>query len=364
MSIFRVFGLSLILLLGACTSTMDESAQQHAKDVKKWKELASYAGDELKYWDYTVTAEIKVDMDGEQKQFKLADVKLGNKSLTKRIDLLSPEFAEKFVCGEECEFVSLYKGSEGINPTALSQFFEASEGQFFRFYGKMLNVNEKLKLYRETVPNYLKMLLVRVIHTNKSYDSELEFIDELSSLLEEENFRRFIETDTLDGQEKRIVMEDITTDLPTENPHMDGLPWNNGSDVQENRVSQFDLHYADPMESTEDESIMLAFVEREEQELLNSQFRVETLKSARAVVINVGDTVCTFSDNRFGEVESITGDDLMVKLVGTAKMIVDGLKTEAPEGYLYGNLQNVHFVRLHGSDIYNRSDLSACNINY
>jgi len=220
-----------VISLIACQSQVEKAGDMHAKDVLVWKELAKYAGDELGYWGLTVTGSVQMLETEVGAEYKLTNIKLARKGQKIDIDLLSPEFAEKFACGLECKELNLYQPEESKALSLLSEFIDKEEGNFFRFYGQLTNLNKKIRLYRKASPQYMMKYLTWVRVNNKGTESLQDFVNLLEEYFTEDKLASFIrgEFDVDDNSKLMLLSDGEVNDLPTEEVQvmpdgMDNLP--------------------------------------------------------------------------------------------------------------------------------------------
>ncbi len=189
-----IFSAAIILFILGCASPLENAGKRHARDVAVWKELAIYAGHELKLSGLTIVSSVQVIESEGIQTYQLGDVRLASTVSSNDIDLLSPEFVEKLACGTRCQNLNLYQPGKDNKYSYLSEFFDKEEGQFFRFYGRLTNLNKKINLYRVTSPSYLAKYLesARAEHLNSN--SLLEFMDWLDSVFVNDRFTSFVKT--------------------------------------------------------------------------------------------------------------------------------------------------------------------------
>lgn len=361
MNKYFAFSLCFLLLVG-CQSSVDEAAKEHAEDVLIWQELANYAGDGLSYWDLTIVGSIVANEEGADSPYKLADIRLQYKGKHNQIDLLSPKFAERFVCGKTCKNLNLYTGNEELGSSVLSDFFDVEEGRFFRFYGQLVNFNNKLQFYRDNSGKHFAGYMKTVVSSGEPQQSLEQFLQWFDSQLNDDLVTSFVENDysrviAIDSPFKNVVGKESKR-FSEDSPARDWLQ--EGEEAQNYELT--DVVSVD--ERTDDEQLRFDLIREQEQKLSTNFARSYNWQLAKEKEIKLGKLVCTFSDNVFGIADALGEKEVSIKLIGEARVFVDGLSQIPSSGYLYS--EPVDFYYSENTNLISRdiTDVALCNIDY
>lgn len=356
---FVLFG----LLLFACQSKLEKIGQEHAKEVVKWQELARYAGNELKPLGLTVTAGVQIHQSKEETTYSIINVQLNRNANNTEIDLLSPEFAEKFACSDKCQKLGLYDSNFTKQATQLSSFFYTEEGRFFEFYGKLSRLNDTLADYRASSPVILKQYLNLMVNRKLIFDSLLEFIEYFEKHITEEKLLVFSKSGFVSPVPDRLsptFMEDLVANLPL-NWDVSDSPSDaiQVSDSPSNAIQMPDSNW-NINDATPDELFFDALLSEAPTELAIRR----NWEKAKQYAVQVGSIVCSFSDNIFGVVKGLDADKVTLNAIAQARVEVDGMKLYPQPGYLFTAAESFYFVKGSFNETYPLSDIATCNIEH
>jgi hypothetical protein len=338
------------LLFVGCQSKLEKIGQEHAKEVTKWQELARYAGNELKYLGLTVTAGVQINQSPEGTSYSIVKVQLNRDANHTEIDLLSPELAEKFACGEECQKLGLYDSNFTKPETQLSSFFFEEEGRFFEFYGRLTRLNYTLADYRASSPDILKKYLTLMLNRELTFNSLAEFIYNLEKHVTEEKLLAFSKSGFISPVDDRLSSTfryDLTANLPSEweinedNEKMPNDDWNSITSTPD------ELFLANLRSKAPTASVIN----------LNWQ-------QAKQNTVQLGSIVCSFSDNSFGVVKRLEANEAILDVIAQARVLVDGMKLYPQPGYLFTAAESFYFKKGATNETYSLSDIAPCNIEH
>jgi hypothetical protein len=353
------FVLFSLLFIG-CQSKLDKIGQEHAKEVMKWQELARYAGNELKYLGLTVTAGVQVNQNPEGTSYSIVKVQLNRDANHTEIDLLSPELAEKFACGKDCQKLGLYDSNFAKPETQLSSFFFEEEGRFFEFYGSLTRLNDTLADYRASSPEILKKYLTLMLNRKLIFNSLSEFMDNLEMHVTEEKLLAFSKSGFISPAEDRLsstFIDDLTANLPTEweiNVDYVKMP---DDDWNSNASTPDELFYTG---LTPDELFYANLISK----TATLYVRTSNWEQAKQNAIQLGSIACSFSDNSFGVVKELEANEATLDVIAQARVLVDGMKLYPQPGYLFTSAESFYFVKGSPNQTYTLSDIATCNIEH
>jgi hypothetical protein len=362
----------LSLLFVGCQSKLDKIGQEHAKEVVKWQELARYAGNELKYLGLTVTAGVQINQSLEGTSYSIVKVQLNRDTNRTEVDLLSPELAEKFACGKECQKLGLYDSNFTKPETQLSSFFFEEEGRFFEFYGRLTRLNDTLADYRASSPAILKKYLTLILNRKLVFNSLLEFIDDLEMHVTEDKLLAFSKSGFISPIEDRLsttFFGDLKANLPKDwevhdnNLIMPEYDWDSNvlmpDDDWDSNVLMPDDDWDSNVLTPDD-----LFYERLLGKMPTVSVTSSNWEQAKQNTIQVGSIACSFSDNSFGVVEELEANQVTLKVIAQARVIVDGIKLYPQPGYLFTSVESFYFVKSSPNETYPLSDIATCNLEH
>jgi hypothetical protein len=368
------------LLFVGCQSKIEKIGQQHAEEVLKWQELARYAGNELKYLGLTVTAGVQINQSAEGTTYSIVNVQLNRDANHTEVDLLSPEFAEKFACGKDCQKLGLYDSNFTKPETQLSSFFFEEEGRFFEFYGRLTRLNDTLADYRASSPDILKKYLTLMFNRKLSFNSLSEFIDNLEKHVTENKLLAFSKSGFISPVEDRLssmFIDDLTANLPTEweinvdDVKMPDDDWNSNASTPDELfytgLTPDELFYTG---LTPDELFYTGLTPDElfYANLISKTASLSVITSnweqAKQNALQVGSIVCSFSDNSFGVVKKLEANDVTLDVIAQARVLVDGMKLYLQPGYLFTSAESFYFVKGSPNQTYTLSDIATCNVEH
>jgi hypothetical protein len=412
----------LTLSFTGCQSNLEKIGQEHAREVIKWQKLAEYAGNELKPLGLTITAGVQINQNAEAIAYSIIKVQLNRDANHTEVDLLSPEFAEKFACGKDCQKLGLYDSNFTKPETQLSSFFFEEEGRFFEFYGRLTRLNDNIADYRASSPEILKKYLNLMLNRKLIFNSLSEFIDNLEKHITEEKLLAFSKSGFISPVEDRLsstFLDDVIANLPVDWKVHDNDPKTPEDDWQINDLKMpdhdwqvndlkmpdhdwqvNDLKMPDHDWQVNDLKMPDQDWQVNDLKMPDHDWQVNDLKmpdhdwdsnalttdeliygkllaksatasdinesweQAKQNTIQVGSIACSFSDNSFGVVTGLEVNQVTLKVIAQARVLVDGMKLYPQPGYLFTSVESFYFVKSSPSKTYPLSDIATCNIEY
>lgn len=357
----------------SCTSKIDEGAAVHTKEASQWQDLASFSGNELKYWGLTISADIIVDKGLSNSRLVLANVRLSKIESKIGLDLLSPKFSELFACDIDCIRLSKLAQINGASKTELAQFFDEEEGKFFRFYGELSELNKRLALYRSVSPDAFGKYIKQLASLNSQHDSLKVFIEDFRANLKVEAWEYFVASGQL-NKNKPVqfkTLNGMVDDLPLSDSLIINLPLEAdetkntiNSDPRVSWEGNKTIDYISQSGLTTDELVVAKLLKERENRLAFNFNKTSGWEAAKKKRVMVGDVVCTYSNSRFGVVSFIDGDSAKLSVAGQAMMITDGVTRRPQKGYLFSEVREFSFIEVELVEIYALTDVAACDIDY
>jgi hypothetical protein len=171
----------LLLLGGGCQSSLDIAGDEHKTVTEKWRALSKYAESSIENYDVTISARLAISTD---KRFKLTHFKISSGSNKQDINLLTPNFENKYICSPLCyqliEYVN-FSGESGT--TLLTSYFDRHEFELFKFYGDIQLLNKQLAKLAKHDQALLNSYLKSMAYQSVSFDTAKGFIQFLTEAL-------------------------------------------------------------------------------------------------------------------------------------------------------------------------------------
>jgi hypothetical protein len=384
----------LILSFAGCQSNLQKIGQEHATEVIKWQKLAEYAGNELKPLGLTITAGVQINQNAEVITYSTIKVQLNRDANHTEVDLLSPEFAEKFACGKDCQKLGMYDSNFTKPETQLSSFFFEEEGRFFEFYGRLTRLNDTLADYRASSPEILKKYLTLMLNRKLIFKSLSEFMDNLEKHITEKKLLAFSKSGFISPVEDWLsstFLDDVIANLPIDwkvnnndsktpeddwvfNALMPDDDWDSNALMPDDDWDSNALMPDDDWDSNAlmpdddwDSNVLTPddlFYESRLGKMPTAPVSALNWEQAKQNAIQVGSIACSFSDNSFGVVKSLEANQVTLKVIAQARILVDGMKLYPQPGYLFTSVESFYFVTSSPNETYPLSDIATCNIEY
>jgi hypothetical protein len=341
-----VFGLSLSLLPG-CQTPIEHAGNEHRLVVDKWRELSKYAESELVKYKFLVNAkltlikdededevedEVEVEdedevedevEDEDEVEYQLTDITLSASENNFNINLLWPSFNNKYVCSPVCKQLVEYTNTkEKEGSTLLDQFFTKHEFEFFKFYGELYHLNWQIIELESIQIDSVELFLSSIVNKKQNFATLSEFSQYLTENITADAFTKFINDplSTLYNEDDEIELIDETALWLTNSTDSIIKPIKPIKPIKKD--SQVVQHQAN----------------------------------------NVGDKVCTYQQNTYGNIISIKGQNAAVMVIGQAKQFTDGIIGDYDDGYLfYEHTQDIRFIPVKKMSILPLINLFMCD---
>jgi hypothetical protein len=342
------------VLLFACQTELKIAGDNHQLVGAKWRALAVYAESELIKYGITISAKLVVVNNEGNEEFRLREIKFNYSADVFNVDLLAPNFEQKYVCDPECYQLLEYRSSNGQSgETMLTHFFSQHEFELFKFYGDLVLLSEKLELVHRSsgvlLNHYLKSLTV----DKYTFESTEAFIAFLEKALNEESIYSFINDP---NSQNSSFLKDYAVSPDT--------AWNLDPDSVLESISKT-TESSDVLAIEDDELWLSVDIDSPEvvfyQATENMQENTEnSWRSAKLLVIEIGQNVCSYENNLFGIVNSINNQEVVVDLLGQGKMLSEGVLQDLPSGGLFSNLEGFSYIPRTDSISLRMTDVATC----
>jgi len=394
----RAVFISCCLLTGVgCESTLDIAGGEHKTVTDKWRALSTYAESNIENYGVTITARLAVDANNN---FKLTHFKISNQPSKQDINLLAPNFEDKYICSPVCYQLLEYVNFTGKNGTTLlTNYFDRHEFELFKFYGDVQLLNKEIAKLARHDQQLFKSYLISLAHQGTSFEVAKEFTQFLTSTLTlptlenfannpEEVFSHFLKNYQIKNKKqwnKVNSEQDGWTGVNTEQNEWTGInteqeQWT-GVNTEQNDWTGVSTEQEQWTASTEgpesawsnettvypeatwlrEVSIQAPLIDSikttNDQSLDESQL---SWQLAQTYPIEIGQNVCSYQDNFFGVVTAISFDQVAVNLLGQAKRINEGIVAPAEKGDLFTLTDNLYFLPLTDKKSFKKSDVASC----
>jgi hypothetical protein len=316
---------------------LQKAGQSHALTFKKWQALSEYASSSYlsNHPSLHIVGELTIDSSEQDNKFVLTNLKLSATETVFQINLLHPQFESKYICTPQCLQLTEYLKQNSEGNTMLTRYFDQYEFELFKLYGEVFTLDEQIKDKRETSPEYFNQYLSWLIKYQKESEDIEAFILYLRNIFSEENYVSFV------GQPQQLYSHLFTDNADAEisfpeTPILDTVNWSDTPTFDEEYLL-VDLNAS--LESTKSELIRQVGAD-----------------------VSLGDIVCIYADNEFGNVTEIRGKNLGVQLIGKVLSYSDGIHVSAKPGDILNTNVIKTYQPAEGLKFYTTDQLSVCNL--
>jgi hypothetical protein len=204
------------------------------------------------------------------------------------------------------------------------------------------------------------------------FSSLSEFFDDLEMHVTEEKLLAFSKSGFISPIEDRLsssFLDDVIANLPIEWKVHDNDPKTPEDDWVSNALMPDDDWDSNALMPDDDwDSKALTTDELFYGSLLAKTVAAtdinESWEQAKQNTLQIGSIACSFSDNSFGVVEGLEANQVTLKVIAQARVLVDGMKLYPQPGYLFTSAESFYFVKSSPNETYPLSDIATCNIEY
>lgn len=374
----QVMILILLALTSACSTSIKIAGEKHRIATEKWKELSNYTSSELPNLGFTVIAKLGTSVKDDTTELNFSEIKLATQSNLLSLDLLVPDFANKYICKPVCsqftEYDTLYS-VEGR--TLLDRYLTQHEFQLFAFYGDMFVLNDALNLLQQENSGLFYYYLNYLTLIQEDFTSLDELTDFLTNHLSLERYQEFISNPQ--AQQKSLLSKSFSSNAsqlslfysinPNEKWNDDALTndpsskWNDDA-LTNDPSSKWNISSGsiDPYVNWDQTTNI-----PEQQTWLATTTRSEANSSwsdVKNMPLKTGELVCSYNENYFGMVEIVTsGNRVNVFLQGQVQQYIDGTLINYKPGILFEPVENIVFLPLAESKVFALNDVAPCDIH-
>jgi hypothetical protein len=356
----------MTLLLNACSTSTQIAGEDHRSAAEKWYALSQYTTSHLPTYGYSITARLETTTLNSGRSLQLTKIKLEPKADNFRLNLLKPNFIDKYICSPQCSQLIEYESEQGENgETLLATYLTQYEFELFAFYGEMFVLNDVLSNLR----NENEQLLYEYLRYLTTKQREFSSLSEMTVFLKEQltlaAFRQFI-------NKPELRYEGLVYDFLKNNKAHITLKrpdefWDSNSNSSDDDSAFISPENRKKIESNSNPSEHWNLASESKEQLLwlaqkETQSEISMWEDAKHIPIELGTYVCSFTDNYFGMVFSVTPIDVKVLIQGQAKTHLDGMNNNLPSGSLFHNGTDIAFLPMVEKRTFSHTDVAPCTI--
>jgi hypothetical protein len=349
------------LLLEGCATPIQKAGDLHQSAAEKWYALSQYTSSQLPLYGFTVTAKLGIMTKDDQPVLVLSEINMSPRADTFRLNLLVPNFDNKYICTPQCMQLVEYTTPKGEDAnTLLTRYLTLYEFELFAFYGDMFVLNDALADLNKEGGQFLQEYLSYLSNKSADFNSLREFTYYLKEELSLKAYRKFVDDpqlrykNSVDGflsnQQTRHNDAIFKDQRPDElwSANLQDSPealWSKG-DLKEDLRQDWDIHNVlqDMLVMSQGQSTPLRWLEAKQEPL------------------EVGMMVCGFDDNYFGIIKSMSLNQLEVFVQGQAKRSIDGTITNLVSGSLFHESAKVAFMPMTEKMSFLPTEVASCNV--
>ncbi|WP_158968167.1 hypothetical protein [Paraglaciecola sp. L3A3] len=341
--------LAVLMLMSACSSQIKSAGEKHQIAAEKWKALSNYTSSELPNLGYTITAKLGIKKIENQPELDFSQIRLATQADQQSIDLLKPNFEDKYICIPVCyQFTEYDTIFESQGRTILDRYLNQEEYRLFSFYAEMFVLNDALVAMHRENPSLLPYYLNFLTMVQQNITSLSELTDFLNEYLSLESYKAFINDPQ--AQYKSLAV----ASLANENQNLNNTylakeadtGWNKESPTPDNNWDMSD--YMPELQTWRIPKVRSAVY--------------STWSNVKGIPLHVGEMVCSYTENYFGLVTAISDITVDIFVQGQVKNISDRIFTNYAPGILFEPNENIEFFPMTENMSFSTSDVAPCAI--
>ncbi|WP_158769197.1 hypothetical protein [Paraglaciecola sp. L1A13] len=339
-----------ILLLSACQSNLQKAGRSHALTFSKWQELSRYAGKSYlsSQVPIRIVGELTIEQEDQRRRFVLTNIRLAKQETPYQINLLHPQFEEKYICTPQCLQLTEYLLENTESNTLLTRYFKQQEFELFKFYGEVFSLDKEIQQVKAIDERYFQHYIDWLIFQRTESGDIQSFITYLKSAFSEQAYVSFIsdpqklyshlmhsvevseESSALIENGEWLNTPAVETEFWSDAQMKEQDNWSdaqvkeqdNWSDAQ---VKEQDNWSDEPTnESDTWRSAETSVASLKPEPRFDNQAE-QDWQAAKNLNIELGDLVCSTSSDEFGSVQEIRGKTIVVEVVGNTLSLKDGV---------------------------------------
>jgi hypothetical protein len=325
-------------LLG-CQSTLNTAGQDHALVVKKWQQLAQYIDDSTTNNPFTIVGKLTVDTESDKQKFILSNIHLSQQETMFELNLIRPTFENKYICLPICLQLTEYFSTSKENSTMLNIYFEQHEFELFKFYGDVVLQNDSINTLYEFSPVAATRYFNWLILKGQKFSDLASISQFLTSALTQDSLIAFLNDPDKFYASLLAQSKDTINTLNVWSTDDEQGPMENWTSMP-----------------TADETLYI-------KNGLSQDLRLQNWLKIKDKPLAIGDQVCNYSQNEFGTVNGIMGNQVQVRLVGKLIKFEDGMPVSTLSGDIYNLKSHQLFAPINRVESYKADVIAPCDLN-
>ncbi|SFC25927.1 hypothetical protein [Pseudoalteromonas denitrificans] len=288
----------------------------------QWQSMAQSAAKVYRDAGFILTAELKWQDEQWGKKYYFDDISLTEPVSEYRIDLLNPDFTNKFLCSWYCERIDETKYDKLIGYYShLTFFYQNLKPELLTFYSNLIEIEDNLSNVNYSAED-LKIKLYKIKQDPPSFS----------------NFTEFDEYLTRQVFEKNGYFEP--------------------SNQIDNTLALFNDNNNSAIDSVNDTDIV------EVSTLSTDNYNALPHIPVKSIPLKIDDTVCSYQENFFGKVLELqtNGNKVLLSVSGQAKRQQEGAIIDLIPGYLITQGGHFEYLELDEIKVFNIDDVSHCEM--
>lgn len=370
----------LTLMVSSCQSNLEIAGDKHQTSTEKWHALAKYSSTTLAPFNLIITAKFDHSNISSKMAVRFTEVKLSNRTTPFNINLIEPSFSNKYICTPLCSQLTEYlqeNNNRISDDTLLSLYFKKHEFELFQFYSDMFILGDQLERLAKENPDNLYNYLQWISKSELSANSLIAFTLLLNEKLTVEKYQDFINNPPIiyPSVETNIVASPENNWLENNSiPPEVALLSQSSSSIDESGTQQ-----ENP--SPDDDWVAQSEIASPESTFPNELWEISPLVSENKHwapmnnspsknwfepadnKLEIKDTVCSYNENYFGIVQSISQEEIHVWVLGQAKIKQDDIVSNPESGELFKEKIKSIFIPINKLKTFSLSDISLCELS-
>jgi hypothetical protein len=285
--------------------------------------------------------------------YRFSNIQIAPEADQYAINLLHPDFSQKMACGWYCEYLDQPISQTTLGPyTMLDKAFEGNQSLLYGFYDEMHRLENNLQSLSPKRLAVIPEVIAQLVNTQQKFDSLKQITAFLNDYFDDIDFQQF-------SPEQQALASPF--------PLLGGYQSISVSRETELTVTDADLLATFTPEPSLEALLKLNGNKQTQNIPADLSSAPSTLPSPdtlwlqqKSLPILIGQVVCSYQDNYFGEVTAVNGNRINLALKGQVKQLIDGIVMSAPAGTLFSKDSKISYLDTDGQRSFSRSQLAPC----
>lgn len=389
--------MSCCVLLTGCMSTLkalnplstaDETSPEpvrppiYSTSKDLWQRAAFRPNDIFNRYEFKLFASVKWQKRSDETTYVFENIKITTLDDPYAINLIHPQFNGKMACGWYCEYLDQPITVPIIGAyTMLDKAFTGQQSDLLNFYDSLKRLNERLLSLKPAYLTMMPMVIAKLAAMDKEFETLPHAVAFLNDYFDDIDLQgRYNSMPGVDGvaavnqpqPTNEVIIDTIDTFADEDN---DGLPqFLDSPNPDQALLASFEAATRKPhiaqvatgVATIPDTFTPLPAFEQEPTIPVGQPSGTDepslwsTLSTQN---IEPGQFVCSYQDSYFGEVASINGQRVTVRLKGQARAVRDGLFVNVEAGTLFLPDADFSYLQSEDSRTFQRDQLAPCHLS-